>query len=63
MKNKETNMDPLEKLKKFIGKFRDIYDCLDLTLLVHYLFQVMEKNDKDINKLKIERIIDRKDYH
>lgn len=62
MENKETNKTPLYKLKKFIERFKDIYDCIDLTLLVRYLTQVGEKQDKDITKLKIERIINKKDH-
>lgn len=52
MENKETNKTPLYKLKKFIERFKDIYNCIDLTLLVRYLFQVVEKQEERIQKIE-----------
>ena len=54
MENKETNKTPLYKLKKFIERFKDIYNCIDLTLLVRYLFQVVEKQEERIERLEDE---------
>ncbi|GEM_PF-3791834 len=51
MENKETK-SPLDKLKKFIERFKDIYNCVDLTLLVRYLIKVVEKQEERIQKIE-----------